>query len=69
MVIYSLPTLTGYIKYVHDQSEPAGTVVFKFTVSDPETNELIDQSFIITVQGKISPDHVWCHMIMVQHFT
>ncbi|XP_071508475.1 extracellular matrix organizing protein FRAS1-like [Diadema antillarum] len=46
----------GYVEYLHSLSEPAGTVVFKFTVSDPEGNQLIDQSFIITVlEDRIPP--------------
>eukprot|EP00057_Strongylocentrotus_purpuratus_P020370 XP_011674844.1 PREDICTED: extracellular matrix protein FRAS1 [Strongylocentrotus purpuratus] len=46
----------GYIEYTHDLSEPAGTVVIKFTISDQEGNDLIDQSFIITVlEDRIPP--------------
>ncbi|XP_038060993.1 extracellular matrix protein FRAS1-like [Patiria miniata] len=46
----------GYIRYVHDLIEAAGTAVFKFTLSDPEGNELIDQSFLITVlEDRVPP--------------
>ncbi|XP_033644314.1 extracellular matrix protein FRAS1-like [Asterias rubens] len=46
----------GYIQYVHDAREAAGTVVFKFTLSDPEGNGLIDQSFLITVlEDRVPP--------------
>ncbi|XP_070544831.1 extracellular matrix organizing protein FRAS1-like [Ptychodera flava] len=39
----------GRIRYVHEESDPAGTVLLKFTITDPEGNQLIDQSFIITI--------------------
>ncbi|KAL5018410.1 hypothetical protein ScPMuIL_004132 [Solemya velum] len=39
----------GYLEYVHSTEDMTGNIVFKFTVSDPEGNDLIDQSFHITV--------------------
>ncbi|XP_013419183.1 extracellular matrix protein FRAS1-like, partial [Lingula anatina] len=46
----------GHIQYVHDVSEPAGPTLFKFRLSDPEDNVLIDQSFVITVlEDRIPP--------------
>ena len=43
----------GHIFFVHELGEATGNIIFKFKLSDPEGNELIDQDFFITVLGKI----------------
>ncbi|PIK53992.1 hypothetical protein BSL78_09129, partial [Apostichopus japonicus] len=46
----------GYINYVHNVTDAAGTTIFKFSVVDPEGNRLIDESFIITInEDRIPP--------------
>lgn len=46
-------TLTGHVSYKHRVGEGTGTVIFKFTVSDENGNDLLDQHFYITVLGKL----------------
>lgn len=42
----------GHLKFEHPNGEITGVLTFKFDVSDPEGNKLIDQIFYITVTGK-----------------
>ena len=44
--------LAGHLFYKHRVGEGTGTVILKFTVSDQDGNDLIDQHFYITVLGK-----------------
>ncbi|XP_041363241.1 extracellular matrix organizing protein FRAS1-like isoform X2 [Gigantopelta aegis] len=39
----------GNIFFVHEVGDATGNIIFKFKLSDPEGNELIDQDFFITV--------------------
>ncbi|XP_029456255.1 extracellular matrix protein FRAS1 isoform X2 [Rhinatrema bivittatum] len=39
----------GQVEYRHEKGEPGGSFAFKFDVVDAEGNELIDQSFYISV--------------------
>ncbi|XP_077999737.1 extracellular matrix organizing protein FRAS1-like [Glandiceps talaboti] len=48
----------GRLRYVLDEKDPAGTVLMKFTISDPEGNQLIDQSFVITILEDHIPPRV-----------
>lgn len=42
----------GHVEYRHVRGETTGNIVFKFTASDLEGNDLIDQDFYITILGK-----------------
>ncbi|XP_013794564.2 extracellular matrix protein FRAS1-like [Limulus polyphemus] len=46
----------GNVHYVHKYGEPTGTVPFRFQVSDPIGNLLMDQTFVIMViEDKVPP--------------
>ncbi|VDI42839.1 Hypothetical predicted protein [Mytilus galloprovincialis] len=46
----------GHLKFEHPNGEITGVLTFKFDVSDPEGNKLIDQIFYITVtEDRIPP--------------
>ncbi|KAH3869870.1 hypothetical protein DPMN_033043, partial [Dreissena polymorpha] len=45
----------GYLEYRHNRGESTGSVMFKFTISDPERNEARGQEFYITVLEDRSP--------------
>ncbi|XP_053388167.1 extracellular matrix organizing protein FRAS1-like isoform X2 [Mercenaria mercenaria] len=45
----------GNVEYRHVRGETTGNIVFKFTVSDLEGNDLIDQDFYITILDDRSP--------------
>ena len=50
----SSPSLTGLLQYSHEKGEKGGSLSFKFNLVDPEGNKLIDQSFFISVLGRVS---------------
>lgn len=49
------PCFTGLLQYSHEKGEKGGSLSFKFNLVDPEGNKLIDQSFFISVLGRVPP--------------
>lgn len=45
---------SGLLQYSHEKGEKGGSLSFKFNLLDPEGNKLIDQSFFISVLGRVS---------------
>lgn len=43
----------GLLQYSHEKGEKGGSLSFKFNLVDPEGNKLIDQSFFISVLGRV----------------
>ena len=54
------PCVSGLLQYSHEKGEKGGSLSFKFNLVDPEGNKLIDQSFFISVLGKVSS--VLCYL-------
>lgn len=50
----SCPRFAGLLQYSHEKGEKGGSLSFKFNLVDPEGNKLIDQSFFISVLGRVS---------------
>ncbi len=48
------PRFAGLLQYSHEKGEKGGSLSFKFNLVDPEGNKLIDQSFFISVLGRVS---------------
>lgn len=44
----------GSLQYSHEKGEKGGSLSFKFNLVDPEGNKLIDQSFFISVLGRVA---------------
>lgn len=51
----SCPSPTGLLHYSHEKGQKGGSLSFKFNLLDPEGNKLIDQSFFISVLGRLPP--------------
>lgn len=43
----------GLLQYNHEKGQKGGSLSFKFNLLDPEGNKLIDQSFFISVLGRV----------------
>lgn len=43
----------GLLQYSHEKGQKGGSLSFKFNLLDPEGNKLIDQSFFISVLGRV----------------
>lgn len=43
----------GLLQYSHEKGQKGGSLSFKFNLVDPEGNKLIDQSFFISVLGRV----------------
>lgn len=43
----------GLLQYSHEKGQKGGSLSFKFNLVDPEGNKLIDQSFFISVLGRL----------------
>lgn len=59
------PCFTGLLQYSHEKGEKGGSLSFKFNLVDPEGNKLIDQSFFISVLGRVppTPTHTSCYLL------
>lgn len=54
LTLSARPCLAGLLQYSHEKGEKGGSLSFKFNLVDPEGNKLIDQSFFISVLGRVS---------------
>lgn len=43
----------GLLQYSHEKGQKGGSLSFKFNLVDPQGNKLIDQSFFISVLGRL----------------
>lgn len=50
---WNLCCFPGLLQYSHEKGEKGGSLSFKFNLLDPEGNKLIDQSFFISVLGRV----------------
>lgn len=49
----------GLLQFIHEKGQKGGSLSFKFNLVDPEGNKLIDQSFFISVLGRV-PSSLRC---------
>lgn len=59
--VSACPCFAGLLQYSHEKGERGGSLSFKFNLVDPEGNKLIDQSFFISVLGRVPS--ILCYLL------